>query len=140
MPAIYEPTLQERPAEPARDLEADNLAIVRMWWTVLESEWRQALAERDSDTPDRAIVDAGVREALAPFEEFDAAIEELLACDDHVVMALELRGRIVGRPVAIREAWRCRLVEGSVVEVRDYPTLEQAVASIPVGAGASRSL
>lgn len=118
-PALFEP---QRPLAPGREEARDNLAVVRMWWTVLESEWRAALGAGGG-----AIVEPCVRSALEPFDEFDASLEELLACGAVVVAAVRLRGRIGERRIDTAEAWLCRLNEGAITEVRDYPTVQQAL-------------
>lgn len=109
---------------PAHDEARDNLAVVRMWWRVLEGEWRAVPGNGGG-----AIVEPVVRSALEPFDEFDASLEELLACGSVVVAAVRLRGRIGTRRVHSTEAWMCRLHEGTITEVRDYPTVQQALAA-----------
>jgi ketosteroid isomerase-like protein len=131
MPATHEPILQERRANPTRDPAVDNLAVVRMWWTVLESEWRTALSQAAANGRRcDGIVEPCIRTALEPFESFEARVEDLLAWGDRVVVSLRLRGRVAGASVAMSEAWVCRLVEGRVADVRDYTTLQDALASV----------
>ena len=109
---------------PGRDEARDNLAVVRMWWTVLESECRAALGEEQG-----AIVEPRVRSAIESFDDFEASLEDLLARDDVVIAAVRLRGRIGARSVEAGEAWLCRLHEGTITEVRDYPTVQRALAA-----------
>ncbi len=121
---MLEPALGEgpRPIAPPGEEARDNLAVVRMWWTVLESEWLAALGNGGG-----AIVEPCVRNALEPFDEFDASLEELLACGPVVVAAVRLRGRIGEQSIDATEAWLCRLEEGTITEVRDYPTVQRAL-------------
>jgi len=101
-----------------------------MWWTVLESEWRQAFLEREGDdAADTAIVDPRLRAAVGQFEELDAVLDDLMAWGDRVVVSFSLRGRIENREVSSREAWVCRLEEATVTEVLHYPTVQEALAS-----------
>jgi hypothetical protein len=119
-----------------RDQASDNMAVVRTWWTVLESEWRAALAE--PATPDArgpALVDPSLRAAIAPFEQFDATIDDLFAFGERVVIAISLRGRIAGRDTAAREAWVCLLDEGAVLEVRQYRSVQEALLTLAGPAG-----
>jgi len=115
---------------PAHALEQaqDNLAVVRMWWTVLEGEWRAAMSRAPG-----ALVEPRVRRALEPFDDFQATVEELLARGDNVVASVRLRGRIGRCDVEDSEAWLCRLRDGAVTEVRDFPTLQQALAVADAG-------
>jgi len=85
--------------------------------------------QRGQDHP-QAIVDPRLRAAFADFEEFDAAIDDLLAAGDRVIASISLHGRLRGGDVAIREAWVCRLAEGAVIDVLCYRTLQAAVATI----------
>jgi len=109
----------------------DNLAVVRMWWTVLESEWRQTFIEReDGEAAEKPIADPRLRAAVGQFEELDAVLEDLMASGEQVVVSFSLRGRIEGREVSSREAWVCRLEEATVTDVLHYPTLPEALASL----------
>ncbi len=121
--AILEPATRPSPATAD---PAENAAVVRMWWALLERGWRAALREHEDGQAAGALVEECVRDALAPFEDFDAAIEELRAEGDLVLLSLRLRGRLAGREVRMREAWACRLHEGTVVEVSAHSTIEAA--------------
>jgi ketosteroid isomerase-like protein len=132
---------KRRRITPAREVTSDNLAVVRMWWTVLESEWRTVLAEGSCDgVRGNGIVTPSIREALAAFMEFEACAQEFLTVGDWVVIALELHGRTRGcdTRLSMQEAWLCRVVEGAVVEVRDYSTVAEALraaaAAVPAPA------
>jgi hypothetical protein len=128
--SLREPSAQPMAEAPARDQALDNLAVVRTWWTVLESEWRGALAERDGlEGPGFTMVDPHLRAAVAPFERFEASVDDMLAFGEQVVVSLSLRGRIRGCELAAREAWVCVLEEGTVLEVRPYPGVSEALAS-----------
>ncbi len=106
------------------------MAVVRTWWKVLESEWQAALAERADGIPGFAMVDPRLRSAVAPFDEFDARVDDLLAFGEEVVVSVSLRGRIAGRELASREAWICLLEEGAVLGVRQFPTVRDALAAV----------
>jgi hypothetical protein len=134
MPAILEPASRAALPKSERHRALANVAVVRTWWTVLENEWRTALLERGpEDAPDicrGGILEASVREALLPFEDFDARIEDLLARDDVVIASIALCGKLGGDHVSAHEAWVCRLAEGVIAEVRSYAGVEQAIAAV----------
>ncbi len=132
------PELQAQAPARDRDQALDNLAVVRTWWTVLESEWRGALAERHGlEVPGFTMVDPNLRAAVAPFEQFEVCVDDMLAFEQQVIVSLSLRGRIGGRELAAREAWVCVLDEGTVLEVRPYTSVPEALASVadPAPAG-----
>jgi len=133
----YEPTLARQPMLPGRQRERDNLAVVRMWWMLLESEWRTVLgADRPAGALGPGIVTPCVRDALAEFEEFDAETDDFVAAGDCVAISLEMHGRIrgSGERVDMAETWVCRVAEGAVIEVRDYRTLDQALDAMEIAA------
>jgi hypothetical protein len=131
--ATLAPTHALAQSRASSDSASDNLAVVRMWWTVLEGEWRAALAERDGGVA-CAVIEPRVRDSLSGFDDFEASIDDLMAWGDRVVASLELRGRIGPHSAAMREAWVCRLHEGAVVEVRAYDSLEAAAAAVSAAA------
>jgi ketosteroid isomerase-like protein len=132
---LREPLPQPRQEDPARDRALNNLAIVRTWWTVLEREWQAALAEPPADgSPGFAMIDPSLRAAVAPFDDFAASADDLLAFGEQVVISVSLRGRIAGREMASHEGWVCLLDEGTVLDVRQYTSVQDALAAVAAAA------
>ena len=133
MPAILPPASRAAPPHPLRDRTVANIAVVRGWWLALENEWQAALSQREPGAPDSRTArraEPRLLDALAGFEDFAARIEDLLAREDMVILAIAMCGRVAGCQVSAREAWVCRVAEDAVVEVRDHPSVERAIAAV----------
>jgi hypothetical protein len=110
-----------------------NVQLVTDSWTALIAECRAIVAEGPSGVcGGSGIVTDRLLEALASFEELEVTAGYIFGAAGYVVVPLEMRGRVRGSraQVAMREAWVCRVIEGAVVEVRDYRTLEQAIDAV----------
>jgi ketosteroid isomerase-like protein len=98
-----------------------------------EIEWHTS-----SDLPDSGVyrghdgVAALIQEWLNSFEDYRVDPEEFIGRGEYVVVPLVLRGRIPGsresdQEVTLPRTHVYKVREGKVVEVREYPTLEQAL-------------
>jgi ketosteroid isomerase-like protein len=77
-------------------------------------------------------VAALAREWVGSFESLRFDIEDVIDRGDYVVLDMVLRGRIreADEEVAMRETHVCKVRDGLLVEVREYPTLDEALQAV----------
>jgi len=98
-----------------------------------EIEWHTR-----ADLPDSGVhrghdgFGAVMREWVASFDDFHADIDDFIDGGDCVVVPMVLRGRVRGskQEVSMHETWVWKVRNGMVVEIHEFPTLEEALKAV----------
>jgi ketosteroid isomerase-like protein len=66
------------------------------------------------------------------FDDFRGDVEEVIDADDSVIAVLRVSGRIEGsdQEVEMAETHVCKMLDGKVREVHEYPTTDEALKAV----------
>jgi uncharacterized protein len=76
-------------------------------------------------------------EWLESFEDFRMDVGELIDAGEQVIAVLRVSGRVRGsdQEVEMPEMHVCRMLDGKIIEVREYPTSAEALKAVGLTGG-----